>query len=211
MPVTPSASPPPKPEPPRLRDARLPLVDDLQQQGFAAVGHHPEHRITSMYNVPRATADIKQAELNSRYFAISCYCLLVVAFGLRVFIFFVALFVGGLNLAELVILFVWVEPMVFAFVWTRWLGLLYLAFWIELVSFLAKGVYLALWIIWYYDYTDRAWWWIVTSSVGAYAVISFAAVFSIANITKAKLAFTVIFNDLVRIVKRRQQQPDLIL
>lgn len=97
----------------------------------------------------------------------------------------------------------WVEPLVVFFVWTRHLTLLFAAFWIIVMSFLAKGLYLFLWTFNYWRSVDRTWWWIETGVVGGYAIVAFALMFSVANVLKAKIAFCTLVNDLERIAQRK--------
>lgn len=167
------------------------------------VGDHPEHGFASFYNVDLAIADVNHARLNSRMFAISAYAIGALCFALRVFFFFASMFLGALTVAELMLIFCWVEPVTLFFVWTRYYGLLFAAFWIVTASMITKGIYLALWVHLYWGALNRAWWWSIAGTLGVYLVVSLALLFCVANVLKAKAAFCCLVNDLERIDRRK--------
>jgi hypothetical protein len=185
-----------------LRPAIRGTPPDLTSRGYVQIGYHPEESQAAYYDVGGASADLKDATLNARYFSVSLYLLASMAWLLRIFTFFVALFTGGIALAELLILFFWVEPLIIIFVWTKHLALLRTTFWITIVTFLAKGVYLALWIYSYWGNIDSAWWWVVTGTVGFYALIMGVLLPIESNITKSKLLVCCLVNDFDRINQR---------
>ncbi len=184
-------------EPPDLLD------DGKIQIGDHDIGNSKGERVGVYYDVDKARADAMHAKLNSHYFSISAYAIATIAFVLRLFAFFAAVFVGGILLAEIMIVFVWVEPLVVFFDWTRHLSLLFGAFWIVVMSFLAKGLYLFLWTFNYWGFVDQTWWWIEVGVVGGYAIVAFALLYSVANVLKAKIAFCGLINDLDRIEQRK--------
>jgi len=74
-----------------------------------------------------------------------------------------------------------------------------------MVSFLAKGLYLFWWTWEYWQFIDRVWWWVIAGVLGGYVLVSLALLFSIANITKAKLAFCIVVNDTENIARRKPE------
>ena len=183
-----------------------------QRPGYIRVGDHendraPGERLATYLYAPRIVADLEQCKYTSSYFSISAYVMCAAGSIARLMIAFLAPFLSAVTLAELMLVFLWLEPLVAVFVWSRHLGLMWAALALTALSLTAKGFYFVFWVVGYYYYWspgEQALWWLEACALGVYALFAFVLLVCIANLLKAKLAFCKAINYLE--FQRQQQQ-----
>ena len=165
--------------------------------------------VATVYDTRGAKQDLRHMTLNFRYFRISLYWLLLIAWIMRGVCFVVALLTtGALLMAEIMLLSCFVEPMILILCYTRHRLSLFAAKYLSLASLMAKAFYLTYW--WYQGrrYTligASAWWWVAFYTLLGYTAVDVGILYCMVNIIKAKSAYCCLINTYRRVGEDRRR------
>ncbi len=165
------------------------------------VNYDANHGVAYYYRSDRAKADLKHAKLKHQYFVPSAIILCAMILVLRVITTLIALAHGALLLAEIMWVFLWIEPLIVFLIWLQWYAGVWGAFLLALLSFLAKGAYLTMYFLYYWGDIEPLWFWITASLLIAFCIVSFMLIGTTVNVLLGKMHHCNTFNDLDRLTK----------
>jgi hypothetical protein len=182
----------------------------LLHEAHVQVTTHETTGVTVAVDARRTKHDLEHTRLIFKYYRISLYWILPLAFIMRGVCFVIALLTtGALLMAEIMMLTAWVEPVILVLVVFRNRLGLFSAKYICLGNLVANVLYLCKW---YIDGRRYSWlgssrmWWAAWTVLAFYTVLDMAMLFCLINMIKAKSTFCHIINVIRRAVDDRKNQ-----